>query len=122
MVILAQSSLSSISGYVLQTMVILVYICDDTNKIGRNFIWENTSEQQKHHKVFWKKLNSLKEKITWVYETFVSLTKLTCTNLLLVQIARAKYKCGNYPIPKLKFYQFFHYLEIHMYGMVKCCS
>lgn len=60
-VTLAQSSLSSMSGYVMQASVIPLSVCDEAEKLCRNFIWGSTADKRRCHLVAWEKVCQPKE-------------------------------------------------------------
>lgn len=55
-VALAQSSLASIPGYVLQATPVPLSICDEAEKICRDFIWGSSADRRRCHLVAWEKI------------------------------------------------------------------
>ncbi|CAN1180943.1 Putative ribonuclease H protein At1g65750, partial [Linum perenne] len=60
-VTLAQSVLSAIPAYVMQTAVIPVSTCEEIDRRIRNFVWGSTSEERKIHLVAWERICLPKE-------------------------------------------------------------
>lgn len=58
---LAQSSLEAIPGYVLQSAPIPSGVCDEAEKICRDFICGTTTNSRKCHLIPWSKICALKE-------------------------------------------------------------
>jgi mannosylglycoprotein endo-beta-mannosidase len=104
-VTLAQSSLANIPGYVMQTCNIPVSICDEAEKICRNFIWGSTVDQKKCHLVAWKKIYLPKEEgWPWLPEhACVKLVWQLVVNpdKLWVKVIKAKYSCGLNVCPNI---------------------
>lgn len=55
-VTLAQASLVNIPGYVFQSTLIPASVCEDAEKICRDFIWGSSADSRKCHLVAWDKL------------------------------------------------------------------
>lgn len=60
-VTLAQSSLASMHGYVMQSSVIPLSVCDEAEKLCRNFIWGSKTDKRRCHLVSWEKICQPKE-------------------------------------------------------------
>jgi hypothetical protein len=101
---LAQSSLASIPGYIMQTMEIPCSICDEAERLCRNFIWGSTNEQRKCHLISWEQICKPKKDGGLGFRNLRVLNKAYMCKLawqlvedkdkLWVSIIRAKYDCG----------------------------
>lgn len=111
-VTLAQASLSSIPGYILQATHIPISVCKAAEKICRDFIWGTTADKRKCHLVGWDKICRAKSEGGL---GFCSLRILNDTNImklawgimahptkLWVQIKKTKYHCGAHAILEVK--------------------
>jgi mannosylglycoprotein endo-beta-mannosidase len=110
-VTLAQSSLSCIAGYVMQTTNIPASICEEAEKICRDFIWGSTNQHRKCHLVSWEKICRPKEEgglgfrnlriLNQAYIHKLAWQMVADPNKLWVQVMRAKYKCGFLSTPNI---------------------
>lgn len=110
-VTLAPSSLESMPGYLVQTSVIPISVCDEAEKICRDFIWGSTVEKRKCHLVSWEKVCKPKEAGGLGFRNMKTLNQAYILKLawqlinerdkLWVQIMRAKYQCGSLHLPKV---------------------
>lgn len=111
-VTLAQSSIMSLSAYVMQIMTLPASICDKVELLCRNFIWGSTSDARKCHLISGESICRPKEEgglgfsnLRMVNRSF--LMKL-CWNLmtnhkaLWVELVRAKYSYGRSILPNMK--------------------
>ncbi|GAU10423.1 hypothetical protein TSUD_421820 [Trifolium subterraneum] len=97
---LAQSSLPCIPGYVMQTANIPASVCDEAEKICRDFIWGSTVNQRKCHLVSWEKICRPKEEgglgfknlrmLNQAYIHKLAWQMVAEPNKLWVQVMRAK--------------------------------
>lgn len=55
-VTLAQSSLANIPGYVVQSTPIPASVCEEAERICRDFIWGSTAERRKCHLIAWEQI------------------------------------------------------------------
>lgn len=109
---LAQASLSSIPGYVLQTSPIPVSVCNEAEKLCRDFIWGSTADARKCHLVAWDKICAPKEDGGLGFRNLQTLNKahmmklswslITDRNKLWVQVMKAKYSCGPNLVPEVR--------------------
>jgi hypothetical protein len=79
---LAQSSLSCIPGYVMQTANIPASVCDEAEKICRDFIWGSTANQRKCHLYLGRRFVVQRRRVVSDLKTFVCWIKPIYTNLL----------------------------------------
>jgi hypothetical protein len=110
-VTLAQFSLSCIAGYVMQTTNIPASICEEAEKICRDFIWGSTNQHRKCHLVSWEKICRPKEEgglgfrnlriLNQAYIHKLAWQMVADPNKLWVQVMRAKYKCGFLSTPNI---------------------
>lgn len=85
-------------------------MCEEAEKICRNFIWGSTADQRKCHLVSWEKLCCLKADGGLGFRNLKVLIKahmmklawsmISQTHKLWVRIMRAKHSCGIYTVPK----------------------
>lgn len=112
---LVRSVLNSLPIYYMQTSLIPNQVCNELDKIARDFTWGSSRERRKVSLVAWEKLclptqcgglglkytrrmnEALLMKLGW------ELT--TCTDKLWVQVLRDKYKCGHNKIPSVRKFQ-----------------
>lgn len=101
---LAQASLSNIPGYVLQSAPIPAAVCDEVEKLCRDFIWGSMANCKKCHLVAWDRICKPKEEGGLGFRNLRNLNKahmmklawelITCPDKLWVKIVKAKYGCG----------------------------
>lgn len=107
---LAQSVMSAIPIYFMQSAFLPASVCEEVDKMCRNFIWGNLGGQRKTFLVSWNKITCPKElgglgfrdsrttnkafmmKIAWGIVNNI--------NYLWVKVLRAKYKLGDNLIPE----------------------
>lgn len=65
---LAQSCVMSVPCYVMQISKIPASICDEVERMCRDFIWGSTLELRKNHLISWNTICSPKEKGALVFE------------------------------------------------------
>lgn len=53
---LAESSVMSIPSYIIQINKIPASICDEIERLCRDFIWGSTPEVRKHHLISWARI------------------------------------------------------------------
>lgn len=110
-VTLAQSSLSCIPGYAMQTAAIPSSICEDAERVCRNFIWGSSNEHRKCYLVAWEKICQPKEAgglgfrslkvLNQAYMLKLAWQITTETDKLWVRIVKSKYNCGNLLLPNI---------------------
>ncbi|XP_015950755.1 uncharacterized protein LOC107475603 [Arachis duranensis] len=108
---LVQSVLSSIPSYVMQTMKVLIKICNKIDKICRDFLWGSSDQDRKIHPLSWDTVCKPKDQggldIRKAQETNnIFLMKpawglMTKSDSLWVKVFKAKYSCGENLIPKV---------------------
>lgn len=108
---LAQASLSSIPGYVMQTYVVPIYIYEEEERLCINFIWRSIVDQRKCHLISWSKICLPKAKGSLGFRSLRVLNKAYMMKLawnlvedsdkLWVRIVRAKYNCGSPVLPQV---------------------
>jgi hypothetical protein len=108
-VTLAQSSLTNIPGYVIQSTRIPISVCVEAEKICRDFIWGSTADHRKTHLISWEQICRPKEEgglgfknLEWLNSAYMmklAWQLITCQDKLWVKVMRAKYSCGNLIIP-----------------------
>ena len=59
--VLVKSVMSSIPNYVLQAITLPAHLCENLDKINRDFLWGSTSEKRRLHLVGWSKIIRPKE-------------------------------------------------------------
>ncbi|GMP64139.1 hypothetical protein CsSME_00025559 [Camellia sinensis var. sinensis] len=59
---LIKSVTSAIPSYTMQTMLLPKSICNDIDKLNRNFLWSDTMEKHKIHLVNWDVVCNMKKK------------------------------------------------------------
>lgn len=109
-VTLDQASLLNIPGYVLQSYLIPVFVCDEAEKICRDFIWSSTTDKKKSHLVAWEKLCYPKDDgglgfhnlkvLNEAHMMKLAWNMISQPNKLWGKIMSAKYSCGIYFIPR----------------------
>lgn len=72
---LAQASLINIPGYVFQSSLVPVFVCDEAEKICRDFIWGSTADARKCRLVAWDRLCCPKEAGGLAFVACVASTK-----------------------------------------------
>lgn len=108
---LVQSSLTSMPGYVMQTSVIPITVCEEAERICRDFIWGSSVDRRKCHLVSWEKLCKPKEVggvgfrsmgiLNQAYVMKLAWQLMNDRDKLWVRIMRAKYQCGSLLLPKV---------------------
>lgn len=106
---LAQSSIFSIPNYVMQTSKLPTSVCDEVERLCRDFIWGSTLEARKNHLISWDKICSPKENGGLGFRTLHTVNAaylmklgwgiLTNRNALWVRVLCYKYGCGNLTVP-----------------------
>lgn len=110
-VTLAQSTLSSILGYIIQATQIPPSVCEE-EKTCRDFIWRSTVDKRKCHLVAWEKICRPKQQGGLGFSNLRLLNKahimklgwqlLANRNKLSVRIMWTKYGCGLQTVPSIK--------------------
>jgi len=62
---LAKSVIQAMLGYVMQSTLLPVHICDEIDRKCRNFIWGDTATRNRIHPISWEKLVFLKSIVDW---------------------------------------------------------
>ncbi|CAN0886537.1 Putative ribonuclease H protein At1g65750 [Linum grandiflorum] len=101
-VTLAQSVLSAIPSYIMQTFVFPSTICSEIDKWIHNFVWGTTIEERKIHLVSWEQICQPKNQgglglrmdrqLNSAYMVKLGYLFLTKPNELWVQVLRTKYR------------------------------
>lgn len=109
-VTLAQSSWANIPGYVMHTCDIHLSVCDEAERICRNFIWGTTADHKRCNLVSWNQVCQPKEDGRLGFNSMRILNKAYIWKLswniianpeaLWVQVMRAKYNCGSKSMPQ----------------------
>lgn len=109
---LAHNCVMSIPSYVMQCSKIPASICDEIERLCRDFIWGSTPEARKNHLISWETICSPKEMGGLGFrslrlENAAYLMKLQWEVMikreaLWVQVLRFKYGCGNLLVPNMK--------------------
>lgn len=99
----------SILSYIIQTSKIPASVCDDLERMCRDFIWGSTPDQRKNHLISWNTICSPKEEgglrfrslrmVNTAYMMKLGWELITKRDSLWVQVLRFKYKCGNLQLP-----------------------
>lgn len=55
-VTLAKSVLQAIPSYIMQTVALPAYVCDEIDKKCRDFVWGDDDQHRKIHTVAWNKI------------------------------------------------------------------
>lgn len=111
---LAQASLYNIPGYILQSAPIPAAVCEEAEKLCRDFIWGTTANTRKCHLIGWDQICTPKVEGGLGFRNLKVLNKaymlklgwrlLTQPNKLWVRIMKAKYGCGPHAMPKVIHY------------------
>lgn len=106
---LAQSSLESIPGYILQAAPIPTAVCDEVEKLCRDFRWGTTTNSRKCHLIAWNTICRPEEEGGLGFRNLRVLNKAYMMKLgwqlienphkLWVKIMKAKYRCGPLAMP-----------------------
>lgn len=88
-VTLAQAFLSTIPGYVMQTCAIPVMVCDEAEKLCKNFIWGSTAHR-KFHLIYWSQIYLPKEEGGLGYRNLKVLNKTYMMKLAWSLVADPK--------------------------------
>ena len=59
--VLVKSVMEAIPSYVLQGAALLMHVCENIDKVNRDFLWGSTEDRRKLHLVGWGKIVKLKE-------------------------------------------------------------
>lgn len=110
-VTLAQSSLSNIPGYTMQTCSIPMAVCEEAERICRDFIWGSSPTRRKCHLISWEKLCKPKNAGGLGFRSLCTLNMAHMMKLgwqvvanpekLWVQAMRSKYRCGSQTMPDM---------------------
>ncbi|KAJ1391877.1 ribonuclease H [Sesbania bispinosa] len=102
----------SIPNYLMQAFVFPVGVCEEIERLCRNFIWGSSSERKKLHLIAWSKIFQPKKvgglgfkTLKLVNEAYMVKLRWRMVNqphLLWVQAVRAKYKYGDHKMPQVK--------------------
>lgn len=108
---LAQSSLFSIPDYVMQTTVIPVAICEEIERLCRDFIWGSTADKRRCHVISWEKICRLKEEGGFGFHGLRMLNQSYMIKLrwrlihnadcLWARVLKSKYGCGVQSLPNV---------------------
>lgn len=108
-VTIAQSSLFSIPGYVMQSTVIPASTCDAIEKLCRDFIWGSTANRRRCHLVAWDKVCRPKEEgglgfhglrlLNQSYMMKLGWRLVQHGDQLWSRVLRSKYGCGVHSLP-----------------------
>lgn len=108
-VILAQSMIAAIPIYAMQTMNLPTSICEETDKLYRNFVWGSIDGSKKLALVPWKVITCSKEfRGLGFKDTKLTnkgfLMKLAWNNVkdkeaLWVRVLHSRYKVNEEPVP-----------------------
>ncbi|KAJ1408102.1 Reverse transcriptase zinc-binding domain [Sesbania bispinosa] len=109
---LAQSAVMSIPGYIMQACKTPVSICDEVERLCRDFIWGSNADKKRVHLVSWDSIckpkshgglgfRSLKI-LNEAYTLKLAWHLINRQDLLRVQIMRTKYKSGSIAMPRVK--------------------
>ncbi|CAN1811456.1 Putative ribonuclease H protein At1g65750 [Linum perenne] len=100
-VTLAQSALSAIPAYAMQTDVLPVTTCEAIDRRIRNFVWGSTSEERKMHLVSWDQICKPKalgglglrqaQHLNHAYMVKLAFKFIQSPDTLWVQVLQAKY-------------------------------
>ncbi|CAN1144211.1 Putative ribonuclease H protein At1g65750 [Linum perenne] len=100
-VTLAQSVLSAIPSYIMQTSVLPSHICSEIDKKIRNFVWGTTEETRKAHLISWEAICTPKSRgglglrsarqLNQAYMMKLGFLFLSKPDELWVQVLQAKY-------------------------------
>ncbi|KAJ1439454.1 hypothetical protein SESBI_02390 [Sesbania bispinosa] len=118
---LAQSAVMSIPNYPMQAFVFPIGVCEEIERLCRNFIWGSSSETRKLHLISWRKICQPKKiggmgfkSLRIVNEADMAKSGwrlISQPRLLWVQILRDKYKCGSNRMPSVSS----HYRESNLW-------
>ncbi|KAF7841372.1 ribonuclease H [Senna tora] len=109
---MVQSVASAIPNYAMQTASLPIRVCNDVEKLNRDFIWGSSSTQRKTHLVAWE--NVCKPKGSgglgvrhMRFQNAAFMTKLGWRLVnqrddLWVRVLRSKYRCGDDILPDVK--------------------
>lgn len=88
-----------------------ISVCDDLDKISRNFVWGGSEGQRKVHMISWNNVCKSKEagglglrssrKNNHAFMMKAGWNVCSNRDSLLVQVIIYKYGCGDGPIPKI---------------------
>lgn len=109
-VTLAQASLLNIPGYVFQTSLIPASMCEEAEKLCRDFMWGSTANTRRCHLIAWDSLCKPKDEGGLGFHNLRTLNKAHMMKLvwsmisnpdkLWVRIMKAKYSCGVQAMPR----------------------
>nr|KYP39528.1 Putative ribonuclease H protein At1g65750 family [Cajanus cajan] len=109
---LTKSVLAALPSYTMQTVQLPRLLCDEADRIFRNFLWGDNVDHRRHHAIGWQKLCLPKEHgglgLRRMRDVNTSFMMKNCWSLitephkLWVKVIRAKYKCSNDTIPKVE--------------------
>lgn len=109
---LTQSSIFMHPKLCMQTCKLPASICDEIERLCRDFIWASTPEARKHHLISWETICTPKEEggfgfrslrlINAAYMMKLGWGLVTHKDALWAQVLRFKYGCGNLTIPTMK--------------------
>lgn len=110
-VVLAQSCLASMPGYVMQTCSLPASVCEEAEAICRNFIWGSGETQRKCHLISWEKICKPKDQGVLGYRNLRLFNRAYMAKLgwqlinnpekSWVQVMEAKYNCGSQGMPNV---------------------
>lgn len=108
----AWSSLMNLPTYVMQTTSLPVLVCDEVERVDRDFIWGSNESHRKSHLVAWDTMCESKDKgglgfrsLRIVYQCFImklAWQLVDNPDRLWVRGIHAKYGCGCSIIPQMK--------------------
>ncbi|CAN0880875.1 Putative ribonuclease H protein At1g65750 [Linum grandiflorum] len=100
-VTLAQSILSAIPSFVMQTTVLPASICADIDRRIRNFVWGSSATEHKPHLISWERICTpksqgglglrLARELNTAYMTKLAFTFMQQSELLWVRVLQSKY-------------------------------
>lgn len=106
---LAQSCLSSIPSYLMQTATLPLAICEEAESICRKFVWGSSDSRRRCHLISWEKICQPKDQwglgfrnlkiLNKAYMSILAWQLINNPERLWVQITKIKYKCGPIGMP-----------------------
>lgn len=111
-VTVAQTSLASIPGYVLQSTPIPAAVCEEAERICRDFLWGSTADARKCHLINWETICRPKDEgglgfrslslLNQAYMMKLAWGLVATPSKFWVRVLRAKYSCGPAAVPNVQ--------------------